>query len=135
MNNDKTRGIKITTLIENNPGDNEDLHFEHGLSLLLEADGKRILFDTGQSGDFITNAGILNQNLMNLDFLIISHGHYDHSGGFRKLMEGVEKYPEVIVGEEFFKPKFKRVSETDTFEIGKGRHSLFSKKYHGFSQF
>jgi 7,8-dihydropterin-6-yl-methyl-4-(beta-D-ribofuranosyl)aminobenzene 5'-phosphate synthase len=104
---------KITTLIENNPGDNRELHFEHGLSLLIEADGKRILFDTGQSGDFLKNAKILNQNLLDLDYVIISHGHYDHSGGFRKFIEVVEKYPKLIVGEEFFKPKYKRVSETE----------------------
>ena len=105
--------LRITTLIENNPDDKKDLCFEHGLSLLIEADGKRILFDTGQSGDFIKNAQTLNQNLLDLDFVIISHGHYDHSGGFRKFIEAVEKSPKLIVGEEFFEPKYKRVSKNE----------------------
>lgn len=109
----KTMDLRITTLIENNPDDKNELCFEHGLSLLIEADGKRILFDTGQSGDFIKNAGALNQNLENLDFVIISHGHYDHSGGFEKLIENVKKVPKLVVGEEFFRPKYKTVSENE----------------------
>lgn len=105
--------LRITTLIENNPDDKNELCFEHGLSLLIEADGKRILFDTGQSGDFIKNAVALNQNLENLDFVVISHGHYDHSGGFEKLVENVKKVPQVVVGEEFFRPKYKTVFENE----------------------
>ncbi|MEA5084803.1 MAG: MBL fold metallo-hydrolase [Lachnospiraceae bacterium] len=105
--------LRITTLIENNPDDKNELCFEHGLSLLIEADGKRILFDTGQSGDFIKNAFALNQNLENLDFVIISHGHYDHSGGFEKLVEKVKKVPQLVVGEEFFRPKYKTLSENE----------------------
>ena len=99
--------LKITTLIENNPSDDGQLLFEHGLSLYIEADEKKILFDTGQSGDFIKNAKALNKNINDLDFCFISHGHYDHSGGFKKLVSEVSKLPPLIVGEEFFKPKYK----------------------------
>lgn len=120
-------GLKITTLIENNPGDKKDLYFEHGLSLLIEADGKRILFDTGQSGDFIKNAKTLNQSLTDLDFVILSHGHYDHSGGFRKFIEAVEKSPGLIIGEEFFKPKYKRVSENEYKYNGNSFDEIFIK--------
>ncbi len=109
----KTMDLRITTLIENNPDDQKKLCFEHGLSLLVEADGKRILFDTGQSGDFIKNAITLNQNLEDLDAVIISHGHYDHSGGFEKFVEEVGKMPQLIVGDEFFKPKYKIISENE----------------------
>lgn len=45
--------LKITTLIENNSDDNGQLLYEHGLSLYIETDGKNILFDTGESGNFI----------------------------------------------------------------------------------
>lgn len=109
----KLMELKITTLIENNPDNQNKLCFEHGLSLLIEADGKRILFDTGQSGDFIKNAKILNQNLTKLDWVLISHGHYDHSGGFEKLVEKVNRIPELIVGAEFFKPKYKILSDNE----------------------
>jgi 7,8-dihydropterin-6-yl-methyl-4-(beta-D-ribofuranosyl)aminobenzene 5'-phosphate synthase len=101
--------LKITTLIENNSDDKGKLLYEHGLSLYIETDGKNILFDTGESGDFIKNAKFLNKNLEKLDYCIISHGHYDHSGGVEKLISEVDKFPQFIVGEEFFKPKYKKV--------------------------
>ncbi|WP_318064267.1 MBL fold metallo-hydrolase [Clostridium boliviensis] len=94
-------------MIENNPSDDGQLLFEHGLSLYIEADEKKILFDTGQSGDFIKNAKALNKNINDLDFCFISHGHYDHSGGFEKLVSEAGKLPTLIAGEEFFKPKYK----------------------------
>jgi 7,8-dihydropterin-6-yl-methyl-4-(beta-D-ribofuranosyl)aminobenzene 5'-phosphate synthase len=103
--------LQITTLIENNPDDEGKLRFEHGFALFIEADGKNILFDTGQSGAFIENAKTLNKNLKDLDYILMSHGHYDHSGGFEKLVSEVDKLPPVIVGEEFFKAKYKTVDE------------------------
>lgn len=105
--------LKITTLIENNPDDQKKLYFEHGFSLLIETDGKQILFDTGQSGDFIKNAEMLNHDLIDLDFVIISHGHYDHSGGFVKLVEEKGKTFQLIVGSEFFKPKYMAAEENN----------------------
>lgn len=53
---------------------------EHGLSVLVEG-GKRILFDTGQSGVYIHNAEQLGISLEGLDAIVLSHGHYDHTGG------------------------------------------------------
>lgn len=105
--------LKITTLIENNPDEKGELLFEHGLSLFIEADGKKILFDTGQSGNFMENARALNKNLNELDYVLISHGHYDHSGGVKKLVSEICKQPSFVVGEEFFKPKYKTVNGTE----------------------
>lgn len=103
--------FKITTLIENNLGDNSLLCNEHGLSMYIEVDGVSILFDTGQSGDFIQNAENLNINLNKLDYVILSHGHYDHSGGFNKLVEKVEAPFKLIVGSNFFDKKYKLIHE------------------------
>ena len=96
--------LKITTLIENNPDEQGQLLFEHGLSLYIETAGKNILFDTGESGNFIQNAKSLNKNLNTLDYCVISHGHYDHSGGVEKFLKYVDQVPQFVVGEEFFKP-------------------------------
>jgi 7,8-dihydropterin-6-yl-methyl-4-(beta-D-ribofuranosyl)aminobenzene 5'-phosphate synthase len=57
------------------------LGMEHGLSLFIEANGKRILFDTGSSPLFSENAKILGVDLKSVDFAVISHGHFDHGGG------------------------------------------------------
>ena len=78
--------LKITTLIENQPGQDGRLAFEHGLSLFIEFAGKRLLFDTGQTGAFADNAEKLSIDLSQLDAVILSHGHYDHSGGLARLL-------------------------------------------------
>lgn len=103
--------LRITTLVENNPDDKKELINEHGLSLYIEVDGLTILFDTGQTGDFINNAKKLKKDLTCLDYIILSHGHYDHSGGLKKLVDLLNEYPSIVVGAEFFKPKYKLVDE------------------------
>ncbi len=102
--------IKITTLIENHPHPNIDLFYEHGISMYINAYGKKILFDTGLSGDFIKNAQMLGIDLSDLDVCLISHGHYDHAGGFRKLVDNF-KVKQVVVGSEFFDQKYKKEND------------------------
>ncbi|RLJ07321.1 MAG: hypothetical protein DRP13_04010 [Candidatus Aenigmatarchaeota archaeon] len=58
---------------------------EAGLSIYFESDGKRFLFDTGITDMFIRNARKMNIDLKRLDFVVFSHSHYDHTGGFRYL--------------------------------------------------
>jgi len=57
------------------------LKAEHGLSLYINNNERKILFDTGQSDAFLNNAKILGVDLEEIDHLVISHGHYDHTGG------------------------------------------------------
>ncbi len=77
--------MRLTILVDNNAG--HDLTGEWGLSFLIEADGKKILFDTGASDLFIKNATRLNITLLDLDYLIFSHGHYDHTWGLDLLLQ------------------------------------------------
>ena len=77
--------IQITTLIENSPDEKNLLQYEHGLSFYIEKDNEKMLFDTGQSGAFIKNAAQLGKDLSTLDHVLLSHGHYDHTGGFTAL--------------------------------------------------
>ncbi|PRR79498.1 MBL fold metallo-hydrolase [Clostridium vincentii] len=108
--------FKITTLIENNADDNNILFNEHGLSLYIEIDEMKLLIDTGESGDFIKNAEKLKVNLNNLDYVLLSHGHYDHTGGFKRLVEKVGNPFKLIVGEKLFYDKYALV-ETENYRF------------------
>ena len=78
--------MKIVTLMENTRC-REDLCCEHGLSLYMETGDHKILFDAGQSAAFGENAEILGVNLKDVDFAVLSHGHYDHGGGLGKFLQ------------------------------------------------
>ncbi|MFS8541429.1 MAG: MBL fold metallo-hydrolase [Tissierellales bacterium] len=70
----------IKTLVENTAL-SKNFASEHGLSLYIEANSRKILFDIGASGLFLENAKKLNLDISEVDYLIISHGHFDHGGG------------------------------------------------------
>jgi 7,8-dihydropterin-6-yl-methyl-4-(beta-D-ribofuranosyl)aminobenzene 5'-phosphate synthase len=97
--------IRITTLIENSPGEHLALKHEHGLSFCIETPGHTVLFDTGQSGLFMENAAQLRIDLAAVDHVVLSHGHYDHSGGLKALLE-VNDHFTVVVGQGFFNDKY-----------------------------
>jgi len=71
--------MTISVLTDNHPGSHTPA--EHGLSYFIEYDGKRILFDTGQSDMFLKNAEAMKINMKNIDMVILSHGHFDHGNG------------------------------------------------------
>ena len=73
--------MRFTFLIENKT-DNPGIIAEHGLSIYIEAQGKKILFDAGETDLFAVNAKKLKIDLADVDFAVISHGHSDHTGGF-----------------------------------------------------
>ena len=76
--------VKITTLSENTAG--LGVLAEWGLSVLVEEDGKRILLDTSQSISVAHNALLMSIDLSSIDKLVISHGHYDHTGGMKDVL-------------------------------------------------
>ncbi len=96
--------MKIKTLIENTaacPG----LCTEAGLGMYVEALGKKILFDTGASGDFVTNAQQMGVDLEAVDLVVISHGHDDHGGGLKRFLEVNHTAP-VYINEHAFRSFF-----------------------------
>lgn len=81
--------MKITVLLENaTPSDR--YCSKHGLSMFIEADCGRILFDMGPDGSFIDNARALGIDVTTADLAVISHGHFDHGGGLRAFLETSE---------------------------------------------
>lgn len=78
--------MTISILTDNYPGENTD--FEHGLSYLIEHDGKSLLFDTGQSNLFLKNAWVMGIEIININTIVLSHGHFDHGDGLQYLAGG-----------------------------------------------
>ena len=72
--------MKIQTLMEDNIS-GKNLCAEHGLCIYIETGKHKLLVDTGQSDRTWDNAKTKGINLEEIDTVVLSHGHYDHSGG------------------------------------------------------
>ncbi|MEQ0077404.1 MBL fold metallo-hydrolase [Klebsiella sp. CN_Kp116] len=79
--------MEITVLVDNNTFIDRYLIGEPGVSYLIECDGIKILFDTGYSDVFLKNAQILNVDLLDIDTIVFSHGHNDHTWGLNHLVQ------------------------------------------------
>jgi 7,8-dihydropterin-6-yl-methyl-4-(beta-D-ribofuranosyl)aminobenzene 5'-phosphate synthase len=124
--------VKIDVLVENKPVRRETagpntkrVSGEHGLSLLIESGKSRILFDTGAGSLVAVNADALglNGSLADLDAIVLSHGHYDHTGGLMEVLKCSPKHTTVHVRPGFFRRKFRRKGSKSR-DIG----APFSKK-------
>lgn len=73
--------MKCTILVDNNPGQANELIAEHGLAIWVEINGLQLLIDTGASDAFAQNAAHLGIDISKVDYLILSHAHNDHCGG------------------------------------------------------
>ena len=100
----------ITTLVENSVAQSgKALLGEHGLSFYIEADERKILFDTGQNLAISNNARVLGIDLAQIDTVVLSHGHYDHSGGLRSILESNKDF--TLYGHpDVFSPKVKKTN-------------------------
>ena len=85
--------MKIITLVENTTK-NPTLIAEHGLSIYIETTNHKLLLDAGSTDALLHNAEILGIDLSQVDTLILSHGHYDHSGG---ILPFVSRNPHVQI--------------------------------------
>ena len=80
--------MKITVLTDNAPSSIfPQATAEHGLSLFIEHGNTRILCDTGLSRAFMENAAIMGVPVESADFIFLSHGHNDHSGGLKEFLQ------------------------------------------------
>jgi len=78
--------MELTVLVDNATLIDRYLLGEPGLSILVEDDGTRVLFDAGYSDAFLVNAGRLGVDLTRLDAVVLSHGHLDHTWGLEPLV-------------------------------------------------
>lgn len=123
----------ITILADNNTITDRYFLGEPALSILIEAEGKNILFDTGYSDVFIQNAAKCNKDLSKLDYIILSHGHNDHTGGLKYLLDYF-KYknhkPEIIACLDVFKQRYDNIDGDFGCPVKKEQiESIFNIKY------
>ena len=85
-----THSLTCTVLVDDVAGP-AGILAEHGLSFWIDADGFRILFDSGQGKAIWDNARLLGIDLKDADAVAISHGHYDHTGGLARLVSECRK--------------------------------------------
>jgi len=103
--------VVVTVLVDNMTFKEMPIFAENGLSLLIEVESEgsisRILLDTGYTGDaLLRNCSELNVDLSSLDAIVITHNHYDHSGGLLKVLSRIDKPIPVIAHPELFYPKY-----------------------------
>jgi 7,8-dihydropterin-6-yl-methyl-4-(beta-D-ribofuranosyl)aminobenzene 5'-phosphate synthase len=107
--------MRIVILADNVAGP-RGLLAEHGLSLWIETRDHRVLFDTGQGLALAHNAQALGIPLARADAVVLSHGHYDHTGGLATVLSGRRGLP-VYAQPEAMSPRYAR-RDGEAREIG-----------------
>ncbi|MBU0993544.1 MAG: MBL fold metallo-hydrolase [Proteobacteria bacterium] len=111
--------MRVTVLCENTVGVPFPwgLIGEHGQALLIEGE-RTTLYDTGQGVGLINNMTIMSKQAHAIDRIIISHGHFDHTGGLIKVLENRDKPLPVYVHEEAFQKKIALIeTQSDNIEV------------------
>ncbi len=121
--------FKITTLIENNSFD-ADLFAEKGLSIVIDNQKDKIIFDFGASNKYWENATKLGFNPSSFNFGVISHGHNDHCGGARMMLEK-NMFHTIYANNKIFDKKFVH-RNGETTEIGLPENLLEVKRMFSF---
>jgi 7,8-dihydropterin-6-yl-methyl-4-(beta-D-ribofuranosyl)aminobenzene 5'-phosphate synthase len=119
-------GGRITVLADNSVG-GRGLLGEHGLAVWIEMDDRRVLFDTGQGFALGPNAAALGVDLSTTGAVVLSHGHYDHTGG---LGEALRRAPEsrLYAHAAVFAEKHARNRDGTSRDIGMpGRHEMLAR--------
>jgi 7,8-dihydropterin-6-yl-methyl-4-(beta-D-ribofuranosyl)aminobenzene 5'-phosphate synthase len=97
--------VRITTLSENS-AIRRGLLGEWGLSILVQVGGRGVLFDTGLGISAACNATVLGVDLREVERIVLSHGHLDHTGGLLHILRLVRKQVEVIAHPDIWAAKY-----------------------------
>jgi len=96
--------MRLTILYENHSGFRKGLLGAHGFSALVENNGVKVLLDTGTDGKvLLSNMRELGVSPGEIDYVFITHGHYDHTGGLRDFLKARGKPVKIIAHPEIFR--------------------------------
>ena len=110
--------MQYKIIIENNPCScNTNILHEHGFCLYFEIDNKKWLLDCGASSKFINNCHEMNIAVEEIDYLLLSHGHNDHTGGLRHFVE-INTKAKIVVSENIIGNDFYTCRKTEMTDIG-----------------
>lgn len=104
--------FKLNVLVDNNTIIDKYFLGEPALSFFIEYDNKKILFDTGYSDVIIKNSEKMKLNLKEIDYIILSHGHDDHTGGLKHLLNLYKKSehrPKIIACPDVFSQRYDNI--------------------------
>ncbi len=124
-----SENICITVLVENSVH-RRGLVAEHGLSFHIQIGQRSLLFDTGQTDLTLMNAETLRVPLGRLEVIVLSHGHYDHTGGLPAFLEVAPNAP-VFLHPAAFENKYSKSPEGKTRFIGmnpKTAQALYARR-------
>ena len=122
--------MRITALVENTVG-NGCVECEHGLSLYIETEKHKILFDMGQSALFLQNARALGVDIAAVDMAVLSHGHYDHGGGLSAFLQANTNAP-VYISRYAFEPHYNGTEKYIGLDVAIREHErlVFTEEEH-----
>ena len=106
------------TLLANNVVQRPGLLAEHGLAFWLECGGRRLLFDTGQGLVLRHNAAALGFRLGTVTDVVLSHGHYDHTGGLAPIADSAQTAPQLWLHPAATAARYSRHKDGSMHEIG-----------------
>jgi len=125
----------IKAIVENLSFDKE-IKPKQGLSLFIETNGLKILFDLGSDDLFIENAKKMNVDLQDIDIVVISHGHFDHGGALKTFLkinskakiyihkDSFEDYYQKLLGLKFYIGLDKALKDNDRIIFTDSFHKI-----------
>lgn len=108
--------VHITVLVENT-AEGPSLLAEHGLAFHIQLASQSVLFDTGQGRILMFNAYRLGLSLQQVHAVVLSHGHYDHTGGLADALRG-NRLAAIYAHPAALEPKFARNQDGTSRSIG-----------------